>query len=216
MALCVVFRVSPWEEVPLLPSDFRAEGACLLACGFWECGWSRCSANGFSQCWFDPGVHSREEKSSINLPLLSKEILHVQTVGFEGKTLSWECDVVMLLFWNRCCFLPALPAGVAYLTQELKLQFGLALFALPSPNRSNSTLEHPRGWSIPGAGARRGIPAVPAAPACPRARDSRVTLAGSRYDCVPPPPKAPVTALGTSYDCPLSPPPLGSAAESPF
>lgn len=55
-------------------------------------------------------------------------------------------------------------------------------------------------WSIPRAGTSRGIPAVPVAPDCPRARGSRVTQLRSRYDCVPPPPKAPVTGLGTSYD----------------
>lgn len=134
--------------------------------------------------------------------------------------MSWESagDVLMLLFWNRCSFLPALQAflqwRVGYLTQELTLQFGVGFFALPSRNRSNSILEHPAGRSqawLPGGAGAPGVVPVPGAAVSPR-----VAGAGSRYDCVPPPPKAPVTGLGTSYDWPLSPPPLGSAAESPF
>lgn len=94
------------------------------------------------------------------------------------------------------------------------MQFGVGFFALPSRNCSNSMLERPTGLE-PDAASRgcrwpRTVP-VPGAAVSPT-----VAGAGSRYDCVPPPPKAPVTGLGTSYDWPLSPPPLGSAAESPF
>lgn len=93
------------------------------------------------------------------------------------------------------------------------MQFGVGFL----PFRAGTAVI-PR-WSIPPAGGRRGIPAVPVAPVVPVpgvAVSASVARAGSRYDCVPPPPKAPVTGLGTSYDWPLSPPPLGSAAESPF
>lgn len=71
------------------------------------------------------------------------------------------------------------------------MHFGVGFFALPSRNRSNSIPEHPadrsQAWFPGGAGAPGVVP-VPGV----------VTLGGgSRYDCVPPPPKAPVTGLGT-------------------
>lgn len=176
MTLCVVF---PWEEVPFLPSDFESEGTCLFACGFWECGWSRCSGNGISQCWFDPGVYSHK-RSSINLLLLSKEILHVQIVEFKEKTLSWEScgDSLMLLFWNCCRFSPSsprFPSGGWIPNPGAEVAIWGGFLALPSRNCSNSMLEHPTGWGQtrhPGDAGGLG---------CPRARGSRVTRGGGRW-----------------------------------
>lgn len=155
----------------------------------------------------------------MNLLLLAEEILHVQIVGFKGKTLSWESggDNLMLLFWSRCSFLPALQdflqgGWITNAGAEVAIWGWFFCPSEPELQQFHAGASHGLEPDAASRGCRwpRTVP-VPGAAVSPT-----VAGAGSRYDCVPPPPKAPVTGLGTSYDWPLSPPPLGSAAESPF